>query len=102
MFGPNITCKPANIIKLPDITNINDAFMFYFTKFQQGVTGGRIRCHILSRPSVTFKKKTKTSTATIAKLGKGENVTTDVLLKICESLDCDFTDIMELERDDVN
>lgn len=39
------------------------------------------------------------STASIAKLGKGENITTDVLLKICKSLDCNITDIMELEAD---
>ena len=38
------------------------------------------------------------STAVIAKLGKGENVTTDVLLKICSVLNCDITDIMEIER----
>jgi len=38
------------------------------------------------------------STASLAKLGKGENVTTDILLKICKALDCDITDIMELER----
>jgi DNA-binding Xre family transcriptional regulator len=35
------------------------------------------------------------STTSIAKLGKGENITTDVLLKICKALDCDITDIME-------
>lgn len=39
------------------------------------------------------------STAVIAKLGKGENVTTDVLLRICDALDCDITDIMEVERE---
>ena len=39
----------------------------------------------------------KLSTATMAKLGKGENVNTDVLLRICKSLDCDIIDIMEIE-----
>ena len=39
------------------------------------------------------------STAVIAKLGKGENVTTDILLKICDVLCCDIADIMEIERD---
>jgi len=39
------------------------------------------------------------STAVIAKLGKGENVTTDVLLKICNVLNCDIADIMEVERE---
>ena len=36
------------------------------------------------------------SHASIAKLGKNENVTTDVLVKICTALNCDFSDIMEL------
>jgi len=35
------------------------------------------------------------SSASIAKLGKGENITTDVLLKICEALNCRLEDIME-------
>ena len=38
------------------------------------------------------------STTVIAKLTKGRNVTTDVLLKICAALDCDFADIMEVDR----
>ena len=32
----------------------------------------------------------------MAKLGKNENVTTDVLVKICTALQCDIGDIMEL------
>ena len=40
----------------------------------------------------------RVSTAVIAKLGKGGNVTTDVLLKICNVLNCDIADIMEVER----
>jgi DNA-binding Xre family transcriptional regulator len=47
-----------------------------------------------------LKKATGISTASIAKLGKGENITTDVLLKICKALDCDIADIMELSRED--
>lgn len=39
------------------------------------------------------------SSASIAKLGKGENITTDVLLKICEALDCTLEDIMETIKD---
>jgi len=38
------------------------------------------------------------STTVIAKLTKGRSVTTDVLLKICKALDCDFSDIMEVDR----
>ena len=41
------------------------------------------------------------STTVISKLTKGQSVTTDVLLKICKTLDCDFSDIMEVNRGDV-
>lgn len=40
------------------------------------------------------------SHASIAKLGKNENITTDVLLRICKALDCDIGDIMEIINDD--
>lgn len=39
------------------------------------------------------------SSASIAKLGKNENITTDILLKICGALDCNLNDIMETKRD---
>ena len=39
------------------------------------------------------------SSASIAKLGKGENITTDILIKICDALNCDLDDIMETKRD---
>ncbi|MBQ7573228.1 MAG: helix-turn-helix transcriptional regulator [Clostridia bacterium] len=35
------------------------------------------------------------STYTINKLNRGDNVTTDVLAKICKALDCTVDDIME-------
>ena len=40
------------------------------------------------------------SSSSLAKLGKDENVTTAVLLKICDVLQCDITDIMETIPDD--
>ena len=40
------------------------------------------------------------SPASIAKLGKGANVTTDVLLKICEALECNLEDIIETVKND--
>ena len=42
------------------------------------------------------------STTVIAKLTKQHSVTTDVLLKICRALDCDFSDIMEVDRSETN
>lgn len=35
------------------------------------------------------------STASMAKLGKGENITTDILLKVCTALNCSINDILE-------
>ena len=46
-----------------------------------------------------LKRASGISTASIAKLGKGENITTDVLLKICKALNCDITDIMEISEE---
>ena len=46
-----------------------------------------------------LREITGISSASIAKLGKGENVTTDVLLRICKELDCDISDIMEVVKD---
>ena len=40
------------------------------------------------------------SHASMAKLGKNENVTTDVLVKICTALQCDICDIIELTNDE--
>ena len=42
-----------------------------------------------------LKEKAGISAASIAKLGKGDNITTDVLLKLCDALDCKLEDIME-------
>lgn len=38
------------------------------------------------------------SSSTMSKLKKGENLTTDVLCRICKTLECDFKDIMEYVR----
>ena len=40
------------------------------------------------------------SNASIAKLGRNENVNTDILLKICVALKCDISDIMEISSND--
>jgi hypothetical protein len=36
------------------------------------------------------------SSTCIAKLGRNENVNTNILVKICEALNCDINDILEL------
>lgn len=40
------------------------------------------------------------STASIAKLGRNENVNTDILLKICVALKCEISDILEIVTDE--
>lgn len=35
------------------------------------------------------------SSSTLAKMNKGENITTDVILRICKAMDCKVEDIME-------
>ena len=47
-----------------------------------------------------LREKAEISSASIAKLGRGDNVTTEVLLKICEALNCQTGDIMEMVVDD--
>ena len=39
------------------------------------------------------------SSSTLAKLGKNESVTTDVLVRICKTLNCDIGEIMEVVPD---
>ena len=45
-----------------------------------------------------LRKVAGISTASVAKLSKGENIQTDVLVKICSALNCDTSDIMEFEN----
>ena len=40
------------------------------------------------------------SGTTLAKMSRGESVTSTVLVKICHVLNCDIGDIMEVEADD--
>lgn len=40
------------------------------------------------------------SSATLAKMGRGENVSMDILEKICGYMDCNLGDIASFEKDD--
>lgn len=46
-----------------------------------------------------LKEKAGISSASLAKLGKGDNITTDVLLRVCEAMDCRIEDMLETVRD---
>ena len=47
-------------------------------------------------------EKANLSNYTINKMNKGDNVTTDTLVKICAVLNCTFDDIMEMVPDEAN
>ena len=50
-----------------------------------------------------LRLKAGISTKQLAKLGKNENVNTEILVKVCQALDCDISDIMEIsETTDLN
>ena len=46
-----------------------------------------------------LKEKSGISTVSLAKLGKNENVNTEIIQKICTALQCDVSDIMEMVED---
>ena len=46
-----------------------------------------------------LRLKADIGTSTLAKLGKNENVTVEVLVKICDALDCNIEDIIEIIPD---
>ena len=43
-----------------------------------------------------LRVKAGISTRQLAKLGKNENVTTDVLVRVCKALDCNVDEIMDI------
>ena len=47
-----------------------------------------------------LKQELKISSSTFAKMSRGEAVSTDVLMRLCEYLDCNVGDIMSFERND--
>lgn len=49
-----------------------------------------------------LREKAQISSNSVAKLGKNEFVSMEVLMKICETLNCDIGDICEFLRNDEN
>ena len=43
-----------------------------------------------------LREMSNISTASLAKLGKGQNVNTDILVRICKALNCDIGEIVEV------
>lgn len=49
----------------------------------------------LEMKNTELMDKAKISKSTFYKIKNGENVTTDILLRICDTLDCDISEIVE-------
>lgn len=47
-----------------------------------------------------LQKAAGLSSNAIAKMGKGGDVSTQILCKICKALDCDLPDIVDVIKDD--
>ena len=45
-----------------------------------------------------LRLKAGITTTAMAKLGRNETVHMNILLRICDALDCDINDILEVER----
>lgn len=50
--------------------------------------------------NIELMEKAKVSKSTFYKLKNGDNVTTDVLVRICDVLHCDISDIVECIEND--
>ena len=81
------------------------AVLLYFTRYG-GFPNMRISYNKLWKMLIDknmkksdLREKAGISSASLAKLGKGDNITTDVLLRICEEMDCRIEDILETVRD---
>jgi DNA-binding Xre family transcriptional regulator len=48
-----------------------------------------------------LRERANISPSTMAKLGRGESVNMDILLRICKALDCDIADIVEVVPDEL-
>lgn len=46
-----------------------------------------------------LREEAKISSSSMAKLNNGGNITTDVLIKICSTLNCDISEIMEITEE---
>ena len=46
-----------------------------------------------------LRKRTGMSSTTLARMGKDENVSLDVLGRVCKELECDIGDIIECKKE---
>lgn len=49
----------------------------------------------------TLRIKTDISSATLAKLSKNDIVSMEIIFRICDALNCNIGDIMDVEKDEI-
>lgn len=54
----------------------------------------------LNMSKTQLREKAGITTNAMAKMGKNENVSTEILCKICKALECQVEDVMELVNED--
>lgn len=59
----------------------------------------KVICVLGNLRTKDFQEQADLSNYTINKMHRGENVTTDTLVKICSTMGCTFDDIMEIVPD---
>lgn len=52
-------------------------------------------------PKTKMRKQADISTNILAKMGKGESISTDSLVKICVVMDYELDDIVEIQKDGI-
>lgn len=72
--------------------------MFCFMEDNMKISYKRLWKLLIDREMMKkdLAEKAGISNASIAKLGRDENVNTDILLKICIALKCEISDILEI------
>ena len=95
----------VSLVKRRKFQFLIPAVLLYFTRYG-GFPNMRISYNKLWKMLIDknmkksdLREKAGINSASLAKLGKGDNITTDVLLRICEVMDCRIEDILETVRD---
>ena len=76
--------------KRDNFLNEGENYIWFLIEVEKKITEDEV-CHTQTSSACPQQK----STASISKLTRGDNITTDVLWRICNELNCDFGDIME-------
>ncbi|MDO4803693.1 MAG: helix-turn-helix transcriptional regulator [Lachnospiraceae bacterium] len=61
------------------------------------MAGSRV-LHCRKRQTSFLREKAGLAKGTITKMGKNESVTVEVLAKICNALDCEVYDVLEIRE----